>query len=96
MGFAFDRKIRGVAEDCQRQGLAFIPIVGEALGGLHDVAVANVRKLANALSLHTGQDLSEVTAQGFRRVAMLLQRGNAQILGDKFASYPASEIDGIF
>ena len=96
LSFAFDRKIRGVAEDCQRQGLAFIPIVGEALGGLHDVAVANVRKLANALSLHTGQDLSEVTAQGFRRVAMLLQRGNAQILGDKFASYPASEIDGIF
>ena len=39
---------------------------------------------------------AEVTAQGFRRVAMLLQRGNAQILGDKFASYPASEIDGIF
>ena len=96
LGFAHDRKIRGVAEDCHRQGLAFIPMVAEALGGLHDVAVDNVRKLGNALSLHTGQALGEATAQTFRRVAMLLQRGNSQMLGDRFVSYPPPEIDGIY
>ena len=69
-----------MAEDCQRQGLAFIPIVAEALGGLHEAAVDNVRKLGNAVSLHTGQALGEATAQTFRRVAMLLQRGNSQML----------------
>ena len=63
---------------------------------LDDVAVDNVRKLGNALSLHTGQVLGEATAQTFRRVAMLLQRGNSQMLGDRFVSYPSPEIDGIY
>ena len=60
-------------------------MVAEALGGLHEVD--NVCKLGNALSLHTGQVLGEATSQTFRRVAMLLQRGNAQMLGDRFVSY---------
>ena len=96
LDFAHQRKIRGAAEDCQQQGLAFIPMVAEALGGLHEVAVNNVCKLGNALSLHTGQLNGEATSQTFRRLSMLLQRGNAQMLGDRFESQPPPEIDGIF
>ena len=84
-----------MADDCHQQGLAFIPMVAEALEGLHEVAV-NVRKLGNALSLHTGQLNGEATSQTIRRVGMLLQRGNAQMLGDRFASQPPPDIDGIF
>ena len=86
----------GVVDDCHQQGLAFIPMVAEALEGLHEVAVNNVRKLGNALSLHTGQLHGEGTSQTFRTVSMLLQRGNAQMLRDRFASHPPPEIDGIY
>ena len=68
-------------------------MVAEALGGWHE---NNVRKLGNALSLHTGQLNGEATSHTFRRLSILLQRGNAQMLGDRFASQPPPEIDGIF
>ena len=84
-----------MADDCHQQGLAFIPMVAEALEGLHEVAV-NVRKLGNALSLHTGELRGERTSQTYRTVSMLLQRGNAQMLRDRFASHPPPEIDGIY
>ena len=31
--FAFDRKVRGAAEDCRRQGIAFLPLTVESLDG---------------------------------------------------------------
>ena len=71
-------------------------MVAEALEGLHEVAVNNVRKLGNALSLHTGELRGERTSQTYRTVSMLLQRGNAQMLRDRFASHPPPEIDGIY
>ena len=33
LNFAYQRKVRGSAEDCRRQGIAFLPIVVESLGG---------------------------------------------------------------
>ena len=33
--FAFDRKARGAAEDCRRQGIAFLPLAAESFGGWH-------------------------------------------------------------
>ena len=43
------------AEDCKREGIAFIPLAMESLGGWHDVEVKQVRKLGAALGRHTGQ-----------------------------------------
>ena len=36
---AYDRKVAAVGELCQQQGIAFIPIVAESLGGWHPSAV---------------------------------------------------------
>ena len=37
---AHDRKLRGAQEDCRRQGLTFVPLAVEALGGWHPSAEA--------------------------------------------------------
>ena len=34
IAFAHQRKMGGAAEDCQQQGLAFVPLVAESLGCL--------------------------------------------------------------
>ena len=57
--FAADRKVRGAEEECRRQGIAFLPLAAESFGGWHSAAEREVRKLAGALSRHTGQEEEE-------------------------------------
>ena len=48
----FENKMRGAAELCRAEGLAFVPIVDESLGGFHPVAIKQLqRKLA--VSVHS-------------------------------------------
>ena len=94
---AVQRKVQGVAEACQQQGLAFLPIAFETLGGFHQVAVEQVKRIGVALARNQGSDEKVATRQLFQRLSLTLMRGNAAlILGrrpdDDFA--PA-EIDGV-
>ena len=40
--FAHERKVRGAEEDCRRQGIAFVPLVAESIGGWHASAERKV------------------------------------------------------
>ena len=94
--FAYERKMRGAAEDCRRAGIAFLPLAAESLGGWHVVAEAEVKKLGAALARHNGQDEGEVLRHLWGRLAVLLQRGNAAILGNRVPTHPAPQVDGFF
>ena len=39
---AYERKIKAAAKDCHRQGIVFIRLAAETLGGWHDVAVREI------------------------------------------------------
>ena len=93
--FAYDRKVRGAAEDCQRQGISFLPLVVESMGGWHATAERQVKKLGSCLARHTGQSEGEAISHLWGRLGILLQRGNAAILGNRVPSYPEPAIDGI-
>ena len=56
LNFAYERKVRGSAEDCRRQGIAFLPIVVESFGGWHVLAEGEVKKLGAALARQNGQE----------------------------------------
>ena len=94
---AYGRKMRGAeeVEDCRKQGIAFIPMAVESFGCWHCAAEAEVRKLGAALARHTGQDEGEAVHHLWGRLGILLQRGNAAILGNRVPSFPAPEIDGV-
>ena len=77
---AFDRKVQGAAAACQEQGLSFLPIAVETLGGLHQVAVIQLKRLASALARQAGEDEGVATRQLFQRFALGLMRGNAVML----------------
>ena len=51
--------MRGVDELCRTEGLAFVPIVAESLGGFHSVAIEQLTRIASALARHTAQEESE-------------------------------------
>ena len=75
--------MRKAGEACRRQGIVFLPIAAEALGGWHPVAVDQVAKLGSALARQTGQEEGEVRGQLFQRLSLLLMKGNAAIFSNR-------------
>ena len=93
--FAFERKINDAAEDCRREGIDFVPLVVESFGGWHQVATREVDKMARAMARHTGEEERDAVRHVWGRLGVLLQRGNAAILGNRVPAFPPPHIDGI-
>ena len=75
---------------CRQQGIKFIPIVAETLGGWDKVAIAEVKKLMAAKVRHLGGDEDEETKYTFSKLSILLMKGNAAILANRI---PCDEIE---
>ena len=58
-------------------------MVAETFGGWHPGAEREVKKLGAALARHTGQEEGEAISHLWSRMGILLQRGNAAILGNR-------------
>ena len=87
LNVAWDRKMRGSAEDCDRVGVQFIPLAFESLGGWHKEAEKEVRKLAVAMARQSGKAESECCSQATTRLSLLLMRGNASILINRIPAH---------
>ena len=92
---AYDRKVAAVGELCQQQGIAFIPIVAESLGGWHPTAVEQLQKLGSALARQTGQEESEAIAHLITRASILLQKGLTSLLINRIPGHPSAVIGGV-
>ena len=82
-------------EDCRRQGIKFIPLAVESLGGWHELAVAEIRKLAAALARQTGQEEKEARSHLFQRLSVLLVKGNCSLFMNRKPDNIVAEIDGV-
>ena len=78
LNVAHDRKVKAVREACQREGIAFIPLAAKSLGGWHQVAVGEVKKLGAALARQQGDEEKEASRL-FQKLSMLLQKGNSAL-----------------
>ena len=91
---AFNRKMRGTAEACHRQGVAFLPLAVESYGGWHEMGAREVERLGAALARQSGQEEDEAVRHLWGKLGILLQRGNAAILANRVPSFPVPAIDG--
>ena len=80
---AYKRKMSGAEEECRRQGITFLPMAAESLGGWHKVAVDQVEKLARAMARHTGQQFEEAQRHLWQSLSVHLMKGNAQLLANR-------------
>ena len=80
LDFRYNAKMSESEEACNRQGITFLPVVLESLGGFHRVASREVKKLASALARHTGDEEGGTIRKCFVRLSVLLMKGNAAIL----------------
>ena len=76
----YDWKIARVGEACRLEGIAFIPVAADTLGGWHNVAVQQIKKLGAVLARHRGEEEHIEVRHLFQRLSLLLMRGNASLL----------------
>ena len=91
---AFGNKCRDYLAACEREGICFIPLPVESLGGWHKRAVEVLRKLAKAQARTTGKEEDEAIRHLFQRLGVLLVKGNAALLLNRIPSFPLPELDG--
>ena len=91
---AFNDECRDYLQACEREGLAFIPLPVETLGGWHKKAVEQLKKLARAQARCTGKEEDDSVRHLFQRLGVLLVKGNAALLLNRIPSFPLPDIDG--
>ena len=94
---AFKRKVDGAAQACQEQGISFLPVAVETLGGFHKVAVEQTQRIGAALSRHQGIQENIAIKQLFQRMSLTLMRGNAAMIVSRRpdSDLAQPEVDGI-
>jgi hypothetical protein len=92
---AYSRKMSHAGEACRREGIVFVPMPMETLGGWHDQTVLQVKKLTSAQARQTGEEQSETTRHLYQKLAVLLAKGNAALLLNRIPTFPNPDIDGI-
>ena len=91
---AFNDKCRDYLAACEAEGISFIPLPVETLGGWHDKAAEQLRKLARAQARSSGREEDECVRHLFQRLGVLLVKGNAALLLNRIPSFPLPPIDG--
>lgn len=86
---AFGRKLRTHDAACRKEGLSFLPLVVETLGGWEDSALTFVRRLAAAQASRVGSDPGQATLHLLQRLGMCLWRGNSAMWLRRAPSLPA-------
>ena len=82
------------AEACRLEGMVFTPLVAETLGGWHEIAVEQIKKLGSALARHTGQEESEKIRHLYQGLTVRLAKGNASLFLNRTPAFPTPDIDG--
>ena len=77
---AHKRKMAAIGEACKEQGIEFVPIPVEVLGGWSKEASRHISRLSRASAARSGKDDKEAQGHLFQKLGVLLQRGNAALL----------------
>ena len=94
LSVAFSDKCRNTFQACARENIRFIPLPVETLGGWHDKAADQIRKLARASARNTGREEEEAIRHLFQRLAVLLVQGNASLLINRVQCFPPQKLMG--
>ena len=92
---AFTRKWRGAGEQCLREGIVFVPLALESLGGWHEAAVREVKKLGGALARNTGAEESVAVRHLFQRLSILLVKGNSTLVNNRVPDNTNMMVNGV-
>ena len=87
-------KIRKYGERCAAEGLVFVPLAVDTLGGWHPSALAILAMLGRQVASNTGREGQEGVRHLRQRIAVLLVRDNVAMLCARTPSFVPPEVDG--
>ena len=92
---AFSRKWKAAGEKCLEEGIVFVPLALESLGGWHEAAIREVKKLGGALARHRGAEESTCIRHLFQRFSVILIKGNSTLVVNRVPDNVPPQIDGL-
>ena len=92
---AFSRKWKAAGDKCLKEGIVFVPLALESLGGWHEAAVMELKKLGSALARHSGAEESTAISHLFQRLSILLVKGNSALVMNRVPDNVHSAVDGL-
>ena len=87
-------KLSKHSRPCQVNGVAFIPLVVETLGGWDNDAIFHLRAIAKQSASRSPSQAEFVSRQLFQRLSVLLQRANAGLIASRAPPLPPPHIIG--
>ena len=94
LDYRFRTKMTKYFDACKAQGLHFLPLVVETLGGWHPQAISAFTRLGRQLARQTGREEDQTTRHLFQRLAILLMKGNAALILSRTPVFSPQEVDG--
>ena len=91
---AHNLKLRKYEERCAGEGITFLPMAVDTLGGWHPEALAIIQRLGRQLARNVGKLDEEVVRHLRQRLGVLLVRDNVAMLCARTPSFPPAEVDG--
>ena len=88
-------KLRKYEERCAMEGIAFVPLAVDTLGGWHPTALSSITKLGRQLARNVGREDQEVVRHLRQRLAVLLVRDNVAMICARTPTFSTPETDGI-
>ena len=73
-------KINKHFQSCRQQGISFVPLVVETLGGWDSEASFHLSKIAEMTAQRSDKKAALVSRHFFQRLSVLLQRANASLM----------------
>ena len=81
-------------ERCAAEGITFLPLAVDTLGGWHPAALDTINRLGRQVARNVGREDQEVVRHLRQRLAVLMVRDNVAMLCARTPTYPPPEFDG--
>ena len=87
-------KINKHFQSCRQQGISFVPLVVETLGGWDGEASFHLSKIAEMTAQRSNKKAAMVSRHFFQRLSVLLQRANASLMATRAPPSPPPHVTG--
>ena len=91
---AYERKMRSHHAACQANNVLFIPLAIETLGGWHSESANTIKRIQKSVALSSQRDQSGAEKHIFEKLAVSLQRTQANMILSRQSIFPPCHIDG--
>ena len=88
-------KLNKHSRPCHLNGVSFIPLVVETLGGWDTDAIFHLRAIAKQAASRSPSPTETATRQLFQRLPVLLQRANSGLIAARAPPLPPPHIIGM-